>query len=343
MTANTTRISDGFVPDVWQAWMAKDTMETTAMFTSGIMAPDANLSAALAGGGRTINAPFWKDMGDDEPGIATDDPAIVATPETLTSGKDIVRRQLRTHAISVADLTPVITGGDPMARMRQAFSRYWERHFRRTLVNSLRGIFQDNINNFSSDMIKDISLDTSAAVTSAELISAEAIMDAAQTMGDAKRVFSTLIVHSDVQTRLAKLDLIDFIRDSDGRIMFETYMGYRLITDDNVTKLTVANGDTTNRTKYWNYLMSDGCVRWAEIPVATPAEIRREPLQGNGMGVEILVNRRQFAMHVPGVKWTDTSCAGEFPSYADLRNVLNWSRVYPERKQIPVALLVTNG
>lgn len=344
MTAATTRISDGFVPDVWQSWMAKDTMETTAMFTSGIMAPDATLAAALAGGGRTINAPFWKDMGDDEPSIASDDPAVSLTPETLTSGKDVVRRQLRTHGISVADLTPVITGGDPMARMRQAFGRYWERHFRRTLVHTLTGIFADNSTNFSSDMINDISNDAAlSAMTAGQLISAEAVMDTAQTIGDAKNLFTTLVVHSDVQTRLAKLDLIDVIRDSEGRILFETYLGYRLIVDDNVRKLTVAAGDTANRSKYYNYLMSAGSVKWAEVSVAHPAEVKRDALQGNGMGVETLVNRRQYVMHIPGIKWTDSSVAGEFPSYADLKNVANWSRVYPERKQIPIALLITNG
>ncbi len=343
MVASTTRIGDGFVPDVWQAWMSKDTMETTEMFTSGIMASDADLAAKLAGGGRTINAPFWKDMSDDEPAIASDDPAMVSTPETLTSGKDIVRRQLRTHSISVADLTPVITGGDPMQRMRGAFGRFWERHFRRTLVHTLTGIFADNVANDSSDMVNDISLDTSATTNAAELISAEAIMNTAQLSGDAKRVFTTLIMHSAVHNRLAQLDLIDTIRDSQGKILFSTYLDYRVIMDDNVRTLTVANGDTTNRSKYYTYLMGSGSVKWAEVPVAMPAEVRREPAQGNGMGVETLYNRRQYIMHVPGIKWTDTSVAGEFPSYTDLRNVSNWDRVYAERKQIPIAALISNG
>lgn len=340
----TTRISDGFVPDVWQAWMAKDTMETTTMFTSGIMKSSPELQTLLAGGGRTLNAPFWKDMGNDEPDIASDDPAMTSTPETLTSGKDIVRRQLRTHSISVADLTPVLTGGDPMGRMRAAFSHYWERHFRRTLVHTLTGVFADNAANDSSDMINDISNDAAlSAMTSAQLISAEAIMDTAQLMGDAKATFTTLIMHSAVHTRLAKLDLIDTIRDSGGRVLFDSYLGYRVIIDDNVRTLTVANGDLTNRSKYWTYLMSQGSVAWAESPVAVPAEVRREPGQGNGMGVEILYNRRQYGMHIPGIKWTDTVCSGEFPSYSDLRTATNYDRVYPERKQIPIAALVTNG
>lgn len=338
----TTRISDGFVPDVWQGWMAKDTTEKTALFTSGIMATSAEMAALLSGGGRTMNMPFWKDMGDSEPGSASDDPSVETTPEKLTSGKDVFRRHIVTHAISVADLTPVITGGDPLGRMRTAFSKYWERHFQRTLVKMLTGIFQDNITNDSSDMVNDDSNDSSATVTAAELISAESVLDTAQTMGDAKDALGVMILHSDVQTRLAKLNLIDYIPDSEGRVRFSTYQGYRLIVDDGVRKLT-AGTDTTNRNKYWTYLVGPGAVAWAEAGLPMPAEVERKASQGNGMGVEILHNRRQYAMHVPGIKWTDTSVSAETPSYADLANVNNWDRVYAERKQIPIAALVTNG
>jgi hypothetical protein len=341
--STTTRISDAFVPDRWLDWMQKDTTEKTAIFTSGILRSSAEMSALLNGGGRTMNMPFWKDLGNSEPGIASDDPAVESTPEKLTSGKDVFRRQVRTHSISVADLTPVLSGGDPMSRLREAESRYWERHFQRTLVHTLTGIFADNAANDSSDMINDISNDSSASVTSAELISAEAVMDTAQLMGDNKDVFTTLIMHSAVETRLAKLNLIDYIRDSEGNVRVKTYLGYKVVTDDNVRRLTVAAGETTNRTKYWTYLAGPGSVAWAEAALPNGAEMKREPAQGNGMGVEVIYTRRQYAMHVPGIKWTDSQVAGEFPSYADLKAAANWDRVYAERKQIPIAALVTNG
>lgn len=340
--ATTTRISDGFVPDVWAGWMSKDTTEKTDIFTSGIVAAHGDLASQLAGGGRTFNAPFWKDMSNDEPDIASDDPAVENTPEKLSSGKDVVRRQVRAKSISTADLTPVLTGGDPMGRMREAFGRYWNRHFQRTLVKTLTGIFADNIANDSSDMVNDVSNDSPAAVTSAELVSAEAIIDTEHTMGDMYDAFTTMLMHSDVYKRLSKLNLIDYIPDSEGRTRFSMYQGKRVIVDDGCRKLT-AGVDTTNRNKYWTYLMAQGSVAWAEVPTAIPAEVERKPAQGNGMGVEVLHNRRQYAMHVPGIKWTDASVAGEFPSYADLANASNYDRVYAERKQVPIAALVTNG
>ena len=262
----------------------------------------------------------------------------MSVPEKLSSGKDVFRRQLRTHSVSVADLTPVITGGDPLARLRETESRYWERHFQRTLVKSLTGMFLDNVANDSGDMVKDVANDSALPVTSAELIGAETVLDAAQTMGDNKDVLSIAIMHSAVYTRLQKNNLIDFIPDSEGRIAFTRYLQFNVIIDDNVR--TIAG---TNRTKYYTYLGAPGAVAWAETPTATPAEVKREPDQGNGMGVESIFTRRQYAMHVPGYKWTDVSVAGEFPSYADLALTANWDRVYAERKQIPLALLITNG
>ena len=56
--ATTTRISDGFVPDIWYSWMAKDTTEKTNIFRSGILRSDGDVAARLAGGGRTFNMPL---------------------------------------------------------------------------------------------------------------------------------------------------------------------------------------------------------------------------------------------------------------------------------------------
>lgn len=348
MTDVTTRISDAFVPDRWMNWMAQDTTEKTAIFTSGIVASNGDMAALLGGGGRTMNMPFWKDLSDDEPGIASDDPAVESVPEKLSSGKDVFRRQLRTKSFSSADLTPVLSGGDPMTRMRTAASRYWERHFQRTLIHHLTGVFTDNINNDSGDMVNDISIDTTATLTSDNLISAEAVIDTEHTMGDMYDAFSVIMMHSDIYKRLQKLNLIDTVADSEGNVRFTMYQGKRVIVDDSCRKLTTNATNswdkTTNKTKYWTYLAAPGAVAYAEstggIPV--PAEVEREPAQGNGMGVEIIHMRRQYAMHVPGIKWTDSSVAGDFPSYADLRNASNHDRCYAERKQIPIALLISN-
>ena len=332
------RLSDVIVPEVFASYMFKDTTDKTEIFKSGILRSDPELSARLGGGGRTFNVPFWNDLDNTEAGIASDNPAVSSTPGNITASKDIARRQLRTRSWSTADLSGILAGSDPMQRIMSRVMGYWDRQFQTYIVKTLTGLLSDNSTNDSGDMINDIGSDSAAATTSAELISAEAIIDTAYTMGDNASVLKTLIVHPTVMKRLKKLNLIDFIPDSEGRIAFERYLGYLVVEDDGVYTVT-----GTNRTEYDSYLIGPGAFGWAEVPTSTPVEVEREPEKGNGMGVETLYTRRQFVMHPYGIKWTDTSVGGEFPSNAELATATNWDRVYAERKQIPIAVLRTNG
>ena len=163
-------------------------------------------------------------------------------------------------------------------------------------------------------------------------------MDTAQTMGDAQEALKVLVVHSVVANRLRKNDLIDFVPDSGGRMTIPTYLGKRLVVSDKVPAIA-----GTYRIRYWNFLIGADAFGWAESAVAVPVEVEKDPSAGDGMGTETLWTRRQFALHPYGIKWTDTSVGGEFPTMSELRLAANWDRVYPERKQIPLALLITNG
>ena len=335
----TTRISDIIVPEVFFDYMSKDTTEKTMLFTSGIMRSDGELATKLAGGGRTFQVPFWKDLDNTEAGVASDDPSAFATAGTISTGKDICRRQLRTRAWSDADLAAVLAGSDPMARINSRVTAYWERQFQLMLVNTLTGVFADNAANDSSDMINDISNDNSvASMTAAELVSAEAVIDTAHTLSDSFDLIKAIVMHSNVYKRLQKLNLIDYIPDARGETNFSEYLGKRIIISNAVRKVV-----GTNRTKYWSYLLGEGAVAWAEAATEKPVEVHREPLAGNGMGVEYLITRRQVVIHPYGIKFTDTQVTGQFPTNADLATAGNWDRVYSERNQIPIAALVTNG
>lgn len=336
----TTRLSDVIVPEVFYNYIVKDTKEKSAIFNSGILVNDANMASFLAGGGRTANVPFWKDLDNTESNVVNDDPASLITPEKIGSGKDVAARQVRSEAWSSMRLSGLLAGDDPARRIAERVSAYWTRQFQRILVATLHGVYLDNVAANSSDMVNDIGSDDASAVTPAELISAEAILDTAQTMGDASDGLDTLIMHSVVYNRLAKQNLIDFIPDSEGKVRFPTYLGWRVIKDDGVK--TIAG---SNRTKYVTYLLGRGSICWNEAPTSPSPNIELEakPDQGNGMGGDILYSRRQFVLHPYGIKWTDSSVAGEFPTNAELADAANWERVYPERKQINMAFLLTNG
>lgn len=334
-----TRLSDVVVPAVFFPYMMKETMTKTAIFESGILRSDAQMSGFLSGGGQTVNVPFWNDLSDSSTAnISSDDPAALATPDKIVAAQDIAIRNNRNKAWSDADLVSELAGDDPMKRVSSRVSAWWAREFQRFLVSELRGVFAANAAANGGDMQVIIGTDAVGAATAAEKISANAILDAAQTMGDASDVLNTIIMHSVVYTNLAKQNLIDFIPDSEGRVRFPSYLGYRVVKDDGVPAVA-----GTNRIMYHTYLIGSNAIAWAEVPPDVPVETYRYPAQGNGGGVEELWTRRQFVMHPYGIKWTSSSMAGRSPTDVELRTAANWVRVYAERKQIALACLQSNG
>lgn len=333
----TTRLSDVVVPEIFSNYMEKNTVQTMALYQQGVMRADADLAMKLAGGGRTFNVPFWKDLDDEESDTASDDPDSKSIPGKLTSGTDIARRQIRTKSWSTMNLSAELAGDDPMSRIQSRVSAYWARQFDDIAIASVRGVFADNILNDSGDMVNDISINSGGTPASTNLFSAEAVMDTAQTLGDAKRDLKLITMHSVVHTRLAKNDLITFRPDSEGKNWHEYFMDWRVHVSDRSPVVTDQN------VMYHSYLFGADAIGWAESAVAKPVEVESEPSAGDGMGSETLFTRRQVAIHPYGVKWTDTTVGGEFPTNAELRLAANWDRVYAERKQIPIALMITNG
>lgn len=333
-----TRLSDLIQPTVFNANMLNATTERSALFQSGVLQNDAVLAGNLAGGGLTFNVPFYNDLANEEPNIASDDPAQLPTPSKITTGQDVAIRNVRTKSWSSMDLNPILTGSDPMGAIRQRVADYWVRQLQRQLIAILNGVFADNAANDAGDMRVVIGTDAVGAPAAGELISDTAIIDAKQTMGDNAEGLAVLIMHSVVYSRLQKLDLIDYIQSNSANVRFATYLGYRVVVDDNVPAVAGAN-----RIKYSTYLVGLGSIAWAESPPDVPVEVDRVPNAGNAMGQEILYTRRQYLMHPRGIRWMDAVRAGQFPTNAECATTANWNRVYAERKQIRLVELVTNG
>jgi len=331
------RLTDVIVPEVFYPYMQKETTEKSEIFTSGILRQDANMASFLAGGGVMTNVPFWNDLDNTEADPASDDPTEIGVPGKIGSSKDMARRIIRTRGWSSARLVSELAGSDPMKAIGNRVSDYWKRQYQRQLVATLYGLYLDNVASNGGDMVVNIATDASGAPTPAQIISAQAVIDTKQTMGDAADSLRAVIMHSVNFSRLQKQNLIEYIPNSRGEINFATYLGYRVIVDDGMKVIT-----GVNRVSYLTCFLGEGAIAWAESPVAIPVEIDREPSQGNGMGVDTLWTRRQTVMHPYGIKWLEASVAAEFPTNAELSNPNNWQRVYAERRQIPIAFLVSN-
>jgi hypothetical protein len=59
-------------------------------------------------------------------------------------------------------------------------------------------------------------------------------VDATVKLGDRGDRLTAIAMHSGTEAALRKLDLIDFIPDSEGKAQIKTFQGRRVIVDDNL-------------------------------------------------------------------------------------------------------------
>ena len=331
-----TRLTDLIVPEVFQQYLSLRSTELNRLVNSGIVVRDPRIDALLQGGGQVFNLPFFNDLANTEANVATDDPAVTATAQPITTGKDIAIRHNRNQVWGAADLEEALAGEDPMAEIVTKVAGYWTRQDQRMLIQSLIGLFADNVANDSGDMANVLALKAAGTPGDSNKISAAAVLDTKQTMGDAADYLQAIAMHSTILNSLRKQNLISGIPASDGRVAFQTFLGLTVIADDGIAPYT-AGGQTVHRV----FLIGAGAFRWGEGSPKTPVEVQRQALEGRGMGVEYLASRREFILHPAGYKWTSTTMTGKSPTNAELATTANWDRVY-ERKRIPLAMLEVN-
>lgn len=334
-----TKVASVIVPEIFVPYVDVLTREKVAMIRAGAMVESPIMNQLLAGGGITFNVPGWKDLdgtGSDL-SLQADDAAGNATPRGIGSVKEIAARISRSQGWSSSDLSAALAGEDPMAQIADRVAGYWARQTQYAFVAAVKGIFADNAaapTGADTHLINDMTVDIKGAsfVNGTTNFSAEAFIDAQQTMGDAKDALAMLMVHSVVEARMRKNNLIDFIPDSRGETQIATFQGLQLVADDG---LPVAAG------VYESWIFGRGAVLYGSNTPKVPVEFFRAPAANNGSGEEQLWSRVEWAIHPTGHAYIQAGIDNGGPDNTDLAAAANWSRRYPERKQISIARLIT--
>lgn len=331
-----TQLSDVIVPEVYETYTAVNSPEKTAFYESGVITSNAGLNAKANEGGETLNVPFWKDLDSSVAPNLSDDTTDTATPQKVTTGKQIARVAYLNQGYSSADLTGEIAGSDPMQHVRNRFGTYWMKQWQRRLIAATNGILADNVANDSGDMVVDVAAESTGAQTSDTKFNRDVFTDAVYTMGDMGTDLTAMSVHSAVMQQMVKNDDIVYIPDSMGNLTIPTYMGLRVIVDDGMTVIA----GSASGFKYTSVLFGAGAFGYGEGMAKTPVELEREAAQGNGGGVETLWERKTWLLHPFGFA---TGAAPSSTSYslAELAAAGSWDRVV-ERKNVPLAYLITN-
>lgn len=333
--AGVVRISDVVVPAIFAPYTQVMTQEKSRLVRSGAVTVDSPLSALLSGGGSTFNEPSFKDLENDAENTSSDDPAVFSSPNKIGTLTEIQVRLSRNNSWSAMDLTGDLAGADPMMAIANRVSDYWVRRMQLAFIATLTGVFADNTANDSGDYTYDIS--GASFVDGVTNFSAEAYIDAQGTMGDSQDALSMVMMHSIVYNRARKNNLIDFVSDSvnGNAVSIPTFLGAQVIVDDGITK----SGGV-----FHSWMFGPGAFRWGDGAAKVPVETLRVPSAGNGGGQDIMWSRVEWCIHPVGHAYTGTYATGGPTNAATANNLAaaaSWNRVFPERKQIKIARLIT--
>jgi hypothetical protein len=333
-----TAVADIIIPTEFEKYAIERTAELSAFGQSGIVEMAPEFDELAAGGGREVKMPFWKDLSGARQLLSD---AASLTVNKITSDQDIARIHNDAQVWSVNHLATVISGDDPMQAIVDLVADYWARTDEGIIVSCLKGIFAAG--SMAGNLLS-IKSETIAGQSAATRLNGATFVDATQKLGDRADRLTAIAMHSATEAALRKLDLIDFVPDSEGKSQIRTFQGRRVIVDDN---LPVRNG-TTDGLVYTSYLFGPGAFAKGS------AKLDSKPLQGRfgTEGVElarvpldsdsVLINRRRYILHPRGVKFNSATVAGDSPTNAELELAANWTRVY-ENKNVRIVAIEHNN
>ena len=330
-------MADIIIPTEFERYAIERTAQLSAFAQSGILefAPEFDILAA--GGGREVMMPFWKDLTAARQ-ILSDNATLAVNK--IGSDKDTARIQNDAQVWSVNHLAKVVSGDDPMQAILDLVGDYWARIDQGLIISSLKGVFA------SASMAGNklaIASETIAGQSATTRLNGSTFVDATVKLGDRGDRLTAIAMHSGTEAALRKLDLIDFVPDSEGKSQIKQFQGRRVIVDDTLP----TRAGTTDGLVYTSYLFGPGAFGKGSAP------LQSEPLQG-GTGTEgveiarvpldsdtVLINRRRYILHPRGVKFNSAAVAGDSPTNAELENGANWTRVF-ENKNVRIVAIDHN-
>ena len=332
-----TAVADIIIPTEFEKYAIERTAELSMFGQCGIIEHAPEFDDLAAGGGREVKMPFWKDLTAARQ-LLSDSASL--TVNKIGSDQDIARIQNDAQVWSVNHLAKVISGDDPLQAIVDLVAAYWARTDEGLLVSSLKGIFA------AASMAGNklgIASESIAGQSAATRLNGATFVDATAKLGDRGDRLTAVAMHSAVEAALRKLDLIDFLPDSEGKERIRTFQGRRVVVDDN---LPSRNG-TTDGQVYMTFLFGPGAFGKGAAPLdGTPlqggfgtegVELARVPLDSD----TVLINRRRYILHPRGVKFNSASVAGDSPTNAELENGANWTRVF-ENKNVRIVAIEHN-
>ena len=243
-----TAVADIIIPTEFEKYAIERTAELSHFGESGIIEMAPEFDTIAQGGGREVKMPFWKDLTATRQLLS--DSATLAVNK-ITTDQDIARIHNDAQVWSVNHLAKVISGDDPMQAIVDLVAEYWARTDEGLIVSCLKGMF--GAASLAGNLLA-IHSESVAGQSAATRLNGATFVDACAKLGDRADRLTAVALHSATEAALRKLDLIDFIPDSEGKSQIRVFQGRRVVVDDNLP----TRAGTTDGTVYTSYLFGQG-------------------------------------------------------------------------------------
>jgi len=325
------QVADVLVPTIFERYVIEQSVVMTDFGRSDIVATGPEFDAIVTKGGKLVDMPAWRaaDLSAQARQIISDTNAFSVNKASTST--DIARISNDGNSWSVTLLAGLLAGEDPMAAIGQMVAQYWSEVDQSIIINSVIGVLKAFDAATGDPNILAIQAEDATLVTNATRLTGTTFVDALQKLGDAAGKLTAIAMHSATEAALKKLDLIDYLPDSEGKANIATFQGRRVIVVDAMP----TRAGTTSGTVYTSVLFGPGAFGFGNQNLSS------QPLRG-GFGTEgvelarvplnhddVLINRRRWVKHPRGVKWNESSIAeAGGPDDTELQEVAQWTTVW---------------
>src|SRR5256885_2579212 len=206
-----TAVADIIIPTEFERYAIERTAELSRFGQSGIIEMAPEFDTLAQSGGHEVHMPFWKDLTAARQLLSD---AASLTVNKINADQDIARIHNDAQVWSVNHLAKAVSGDDPMQAIVDLVAAYWARTDEGLVISCLKGMF--GAASMAGNLLA-IHSETVAGTTNATKLTGATFVDACAKLGDRADRLNAVAMHSATEAALRKLDLIDFIPDSEGK------------------------------------------------------------------------------------------------------------------------------
>ncbi len=342
-----TTIANLFIPQIWGRAVQEQMATFPSLASSGVMAPNPLLDEYASGGGLTANVPMFKDITDQDEANQVE--GAGPTLDNITTANQVCTILNRVKAWGATSFASQLSGEDPVPKIVAQIAQNRLKRRSKIILACLRGAFNGLAAAGAaaplSAVRSDIFIETGLSATSANLISANAFINATSLMGELSDglQMGAIVCHSSIKAALQKADAASFKNGVESGLPYRitTYRDIPIFTSDSLVR-----AGTTNGFVYETYILTNGIIGFGAKPQSQVVGDMSSFLleEDKHTNTVALYDRLRQIVHLWGMRWTGTPAdVNGGATNAELATATNWQLAFTSANRVGAVLLRTNG